>query len=223
LLSQAKDKQSKLAEDVLFRLSQVYQRPENCIMVTVQQESCVLFGSNNTLPSYLLTVYGLPSFIAPVTNIRNTTLIQRALEELLGIPPILGVIIYIPVSEENLATNSMTVRGEISQMERSEQGDSPNLFKSISRSMSRRLKTSSGQSVPFSMPSAAATASPSAHTPSEGPASPRDKELGEGTRTSIRKRLFKLLGDRMTMEAQEKESQEAKQTKETTETENVDQ
>jgi len=101
-------------------------------MVTVQQETYVLFGSNS-LPSYLLTVYALPVFIAPVTNLRNTALIQKALEDLLGIPPSLGVVIYIPIPEANLATNGMTVRSEISQIERSEQGDSPNLFKSVSK------------------------------------------------------------------------------------------
>lgn len=211
-------------------------------MVTVQQETCVLFGSNNTLPSYLLTVYALPSLIAPVTNLRNTTLIQKALEELLGIPPSLGVIIFIPIPEANLATNGMTVRSEITQLERSDQGDSPNLFKSISRSMSRRLKTSSGQSAPFSLGSAVATASPSTRTPSEGPVSPRDREWGAIREYGIRKRLFRLLRENLKQEADEKEEKtkedkekqaeegaeekevaETKQTKDIAETENIDQ
>lgn len=174
-------------------------------MVTVQQETCVLFGSNNTLPSYLLTVYALPSLIAPVTNLRNTTLIQKALEELLCIPPSLGVILFIPIPEANLATNGMTARSEITQLERSDQGDSPNLFKSISRSMSRRLKTSSGQSVPFSLSSAVVTASPSTRTPSEGPVSPRDREWGAIREHGIRKRLFRLLRENLKQEADEKE------------------
>lgn len=181
-------------------------------MVTVQSDTCVLFGSNNALSAYLLTIYALPSFIAPVTNVRSTALIQNALEELLGIPPNLGVIIYIPVPEENLATNGMTIRSEISIIERNE--DSPSIFKSISRGMSRRLKNRSGQSAPVSQPSAAATASPSPHTPSESPASPREKEWGAmGKDGGFRKRIFQLLKDKMTMEVEEKEAMEAQEKK----------
>ncbi|KAJ5126552.1 hypothetical protein N7448_007331 [Penicillium atrosanguineum] len=205
---QIKYERSKLAEDILCRLSQVYQRSSKSIMVTVQQDICVLFGSNNALSAYLLTIYALPSLIAPVTNVRSTALIQNTFEELLGIPPSLGVIIYIPIPEENLATNGMTIRSEISIIERNE--DSPSIFKSISRGMSRRLKNRSGQSVPVSQPSAAATASPSPHTPSESPASPREKELGAmGKDSGFRKRIFQLLKDKMTMEVEEKETMEA--------------
>jgi len=69
--------------------------------------------------------------------------------------------------------------------------------------MSRRLKTGSGQSAPFSLPSAVATASPSTCTPSEGPMSPRDKELGSIREDGFRKRLFRLLKDNPKLEADE--------------------
>ncbi|KAJ6121138.1 hypothetical protein N7523_005418 [Penicillium sp. IBT 18751x] len=205
-----KYERSKLARDFLSHLSVVYQRPGNSIMVTIQQETCVLFGSNHTLSAYLLTIYALPSTIAPVTNVRSTALIQNTLEELLGIPPNLGVIIFIPIREENLATNGTTVRSEISMIERNE--DSPSIFKSISRGMSRRLKNHSGQSASVSQPSAAITASPSPHTPCESPASPREKELGAtGKEGGFRKRIFQLLKDKMTMEVEDKEATEAQE------------
>ncbi|KAJ5676539.1 uncharacterized protein N7477_002172, partial [Penicillium maclennaniae] len=189
-----KYERSKLARDFLSHLSLVYQRPGNSIMVTIQQDTCVLFGSNNTLSAYLLTIYALPSMIAPVTNVRSTALIQNTLEELLGIPPNLGVTIFIPVREENLATNGTTIRNEISMIERNE--DSPSIFKSISR------------------PSAAITASPSPHTPCERPASPREKELGTtGKEGGFRKRIFQLLKDKMTMEVEDKEATEAQEKK----------
>lgn len=129
-------------------------------MLTIQQDAGVFFGNASEL-SYLLKIYALPPFIAPFTNIRNTNLIQVAMVELMNIPMSQGVIIYIPVPEDNFATNGSTARGEISRLERHDQDDSPNIFKTISRSMSRRLKTSSGHSAPISLPSTVATATTS--------------------------------------------------------------
>ena len=119
-------------------------------MVAIQQDACIFFGST-TLPTYLLKIYALPAFIAPVTNLRNTTLIQNALQDMLNIPIEMGVIIYIPVSEDNFATNGSTARGDISRLERHNQDDTPGIFRTISRSMSRRLKRSSGTSAPISV------------------------------------------------------------------------
>ncbi|KAJ5725093.1 Tautomerase [Penicillium malachiteum] len=154
-----KDEQRKLVGDLIFRLAQIYQRPETSIMLTLQQEAGVFFG-NITEPSYLLKVYALPPLIAPFTNLRNTSLIQSAMQDLLHIPMERGVVIYTPVPEDNLANNGSTARGEIVRLERNEQEDSPGLFKTISRSMSRRLKntSSSGGSGPISLPSTAGTA-----------------------------------------------------------------
>ena len=154
-----------LVADLIFRLAQIYQRPETCIMLTIQQDTGVFFGSTTEL-SYLLKIYALPSFIAPFTNFRNTNLIQTAMLDSLHIPMNQGVIIFLPVSEDNLATNGLTARGEIARLERNDQDESPNLFKTFSRSMSRRLKTSSGQSMPVSLPSTVgtSTASPSMQT-----------------------------------------------------------
>ncbi|KAJ5764836.1 Tautomerase [Penicillium odoratum] len=160
-----RDGEGMLVADLIFRLAQIYKRPETCIMLTVQQDVGVFFGSTTEL-SYLLKVYALPSFIAPFTNLRNTHLIQSAMQDLLQIPMNQGVIIFQPVSEENLATNGLTARGGFTQLERNDQEESPSLFKTISRSMSRRLKANSGQSAPISLPSTAGTAtiSPSMQT-----------------------------------------------------------
>lgn len=114
-------------------------------MVTLHQDCGVFFGNTNEL-SYLLKIYALPSFIAPITNIRNTSLIQTAIQDLLHIPSNQGVVIYIPVPEDNLATNGSTARSEISRLERDNREESPGIFKTISRSMSRRLKAASGNS-----------------------------------------------------------------------------
>lgn len=133
------------------------------MLVTIQQEACLCFG-NTSVPAYWLQVFALPSSIAPVTNLRNSKLIQAVLQELLDIAPDRGVIIYTPVGEDNLATNGVTARGEISRLERQDQADSPSIFKSISRSMSRRLKSPSAQSDPFSVTSPSVGTSSSAPT-----------------------------------------------------------
>ncbi|CAI7641916.1 unnamed protein product [Penicillium bialowiezense] len=127
-------------------LTEVYQRPETSMLVTVDQKSDILFGSAVD-PAYLLKVSALSGLIAPLTNLRNTALIQSIIEDIFRIPPSKGVIIFTPLSEDNLATNGTTAREEIDRLERSEH--SPSMFQSISRSMSRRLKSSSGNSTPL--------------------------------------------------------------------------
>lgn len=150
----------------------------------------MIFGSNVTLPVYLLKIYALPSFIAPVTNLRNACLIQNALFDLLGIPPNLGVVIFLPIVEDNFATNGSTIRDEISRLERNDDV-SPSFFKSISRTTSRRLKSNSGQSAPFS-PSTAVL-SPSTDPrfdPLQSPDAARvnDPFVGEARSRRLRKR-----------------------------------
>lgn len=130
-------------------MANIYQKLESSILVTVQQDVCILFG-NKPSPAYFMKVMALPSLIAPVTNLRTTILIQSALHTLLSIAPSRGVVVYVPVPEENFATNGVTAMGEIRNMERRAQDDEPGIFKTISRGMSRRLKSNSGSSRPLS-------------------------------------------------------------------------
>jgi hypothetical protein len=139
---------SNLLSDFSHSLAQIYQRPETSILVTVDQTSNLLFGATHG-PAYLLKVSALSFLIAPLTNLRNASLIQSTIHEIFGIPPDKGVVIFNPVGENNLATNGKTAKEEIDRLERSDQ--SPSIFKSISRSMSRHMKTSSGNSAPLSL------------------------------------------------------------------------
>ncbi|KAF4279325.1 hypothetical protein CNMCM8689_002370 [Aspergillus fumigatus] len=107
---------SKLASDLTSRLAQIYQKPEAFMMVTIQQDACLYFG-NSALPAYLMKVFALPYLIAPITNLRNTILIQAALQDLLHVAPSRGIVLYIPISEENFATNGVTMMGEIARLE----------------------------------------------------------------------------------------------------------
>jgi len=110
------------------------------MMVTIQQDVRLHFG-NSDRPAYLMKVFAHPYLIAPITNLRNTIFIQKALHEFLDIAPNRGVIIYSPVPEENLATDGVTMLGNLVRLERDTRDSS--IFKSISRSMSRKLKSSS--------------------------------------------------------------------------------
>lgn len=95
-------------------------------------------------PAYLVTVSALPCLIAPVTNLRNTVLIQAAIKDTLGIPGNRGVIKFESVAEENFATNGTTIKDEIEQLERTS-NEEYGVIKNISRSMSRKIKSNSSR------------------------------------------------------------------------------
>lgn len=122
------------------RLAHVYQRPETSMMVVIQQDVRLHFG-NSAAPAYLMKVFAHPYLIAPITNLRNTIFIQKILHEFLDIAPNRGVIIYASVPEENLATDGVTMLGDLVRLERDSRDSG--VFKSLSRSMSRKLKSNS--------------------------------------------------------------------------------
>ncbi|KAJ5746953.1 uncharacterized protein N7511_008649 [Penicillium nucicola] len=161
----AKEKTPKLLSDLGLFFAQTYQRPQTSVLVTLSEDASLIFG-NTPDPAYLVKICALPSLVAPLTNQRNTSLIQTALLGYLGIPPDRGVVIFDAVEEDNLATDGTTARGEIGRLERNDHSSSPGLFKSISRSMSRRLKSSSGNSAPMSLSAVSTMVSPDCAGPS---------------------------------------------------------
>ncbi|KAJ0425846.1 Tautomerase/MIF superfamily [Aspergillus carlsbadensis] len=142
--------ENPLISSITTKMAQIYQRSESLMVVTIQQGSCLQFG-DMTLPAYTMKIFALPYLIAPITNLRSTILIQAALQEIIHITPARGVILYIPVAEENMATNSTTMMGEIFHLDQETHDQEPGIFKSLSRSLSRRKKLSSGQSAPLSV------------------------------------------------------------------------
>jgi hypothetical protein len=132
----------QILSDLSSQLSQIYHRPEDCVLVTVEENMNLLLGSSSE-PAYLMTVSGLSHLIAPVTNIRNTFLIQSAVAKILHIPASRGVIKYHSLTEENFAFNSVTMMGEIERLERESQEENPGVMRSISR---RKKKLRSSQS-----------------------------------------------------------------------------
>ncbi|KAL4944424.1 hypothetical protein BDV06DRAFT_220269 [Aspergillus oleicola] len=165
---------------VTTRMAQIYQRSESFMIVTIQQVPCLRFG-NLALPAYSMKIYALPYLIAPITNLRSTILIQAALQDILHISPSRGIILYIPVQEENMATNNTTMMGEIARLEHDTRGREPGIFKTLSRSLSRRKKSSSAVSAPLSV---ATTSSWAAGSEALDP-KPAVASESEGINTSV--------------------------------------
>jgi hypothetical protein len=152
------DDKFQVLSDLSSQLSQIYLRPENCVLVTVEENMNLLLGSSSE-PAYLMTVSGLSHPVAPVTNIRNSFFIQLAVDKILHIPASRGVIKYHSLAEENFAVNGVTMMGEIERLERESQEENPGVMRSISRSVSRKKKLrSSDQSSHLApLPEASAT------------------------------------------------------------------
>ncbi|KAK3996055.1 Tautomerase/MIF superfamily [Cladorrhinum sp. PSN332] len=101
-----------------YHLSTRYQRPVTSIVVTLQHGACMFFGGSFD-PAYVMSIFALPSQLLPTTNKRNTALIQKHMEEAIGVLPARGVLRFVPATEEQLACNGKTVAGEIDDLEKS--------------------------------------------------------------------------------------------------------
>lgn len=86
-------------------------------MISVQHSACLLLGGSFE-PTYVLTINALPTQVQPTTNKRNAALIQTFMAESIGVPADRGVIKFIPIPEDSLAINGMTILGEIERLER---------------------------------------------------------------------------------------------------------
>ncbi|KAL6903035.1 Tautomerase/MIF superfamily [Trichoderma evansii] len=95
------------------QLAARYNRYPSSTVASLLHSQCLFFGGSSH-PAYILTITALPSEIQPVTNKRNTAVLQKHMEAILRVPPSRGVVRFIPVAEECLAWGSKTVAGRIS-------------------------------------------------------------------------------------------------------------
>ncbi|KAL9618240.1 MAG: hypothetical protein Q9160_007010 [Pyrenula sp. 1 TL-2023] len=114
-LNRALRPRTSLLSDLSFHLAQSYQRPDSCVVVTVQESAMIMFGGNDE-PAYLLTITALSSEITPIKNKRVTALTQDFLQDTIEIPPSRGIIRFLAVPEESLATCGTTALGEIENL-----------------------------------------------------------------------------------------------------------
>ena len=116
LTQQVRDEFTLITE-LAYHLSTRYQRPVSSIVVTLRHGACMFWGGSFD-PAYVMSVAALPSQLQPTTNRRNAALIQRHMEETLGVRPARGVLRFVPVAEECWVLGGRTVAGEVAELER---------------------------------------------------------------------------------------------------------
>lgn len=121
-----------LVTDLSHHLSLRYQRPESSIMITVNHSACLLLGGSFE-PTYVLTITALPIQLLPTTNKRNAALIQNFMFESIGVPLDRGMIKFVPIQEECIATNGMTVLGEIERLEQQQADANGGLARALTK------------------------------------------------------------------------------------------
>ncbi|KAE9378935.1 Tautomerase/MIF [Stipitochalara longipes BDJ] len=132
--------------DLSYSLSTRYQRPENSIVVTVAHSCCMLFAGNFD-PAYTLTITATNSQLQPVTNKRNAALLAKAMEEGLGVAPNRGVIKFVAMSEDNLATDGKTITGEIEELEKESAENNSSLQRNLSKNPPKTKRRNSLRSL----------------------------------------------------------------------------
>ncbi|CAO2652526.1 Nn.00g008090.m01.CDS01 [Neocucurbitaria sp. VM-36] len=134
-----------LVTDLSHHLSTRYQRPESSIMITVNHSACLLLGGSFE-PTYILTINALPVQVQPTTNKRNAALVQTFMAESIGVSPDRGIVKFVPILEENLAMNGMTILGEIERLERQHAEENGSNIKRAMTKSSRKSAVSKAKS-----------------------------------------------------------------------------
>jgi hypothetical protein len=109
-------------------------------MITVNHSACLLLGGSFE-PTYILTINALPVQLQPTTNKRNAALMQNFMCESIGVASDRGIIKFVPIQEESLAINGMTILGEIERLER-QQGEESGTAMNMKRAMTKGSRKS---------------------------------------------------------------------------------
>ncbi|KAG8528943.1 uncharacterized protein KY384_006632 [Bacidia gigantensis] len=112
-----------LLNELSQHLSQRFQRPTSSIFITLDHSACLLFASSFD-SAYILTITALPSQIMPSTNKRNAALMQSFMTSALGVLPDRGVVKFIGLEDDYIATGGLTVTGQIERLQRTQNNDS---------------------------------------------------------------------------------------------------
>ncbi|KAI4139355.1 MAG: hypothetical protein L6R39_006328 [Caloplaca ligustica] len=186
-------------QDLSQHLSQRYQRPVSSIFITLNHSECLLFAGTFD-SAYIITITALPSQIQPVTNKRNAVMIQTYMSDLLGVTPDRGIVRFVGISEEYLATNGNTVQGEIDNMGKETSEDSGENKRSNTLRRGRSRKSSKPEKLNLqerTRPATSDQASGSALMSPPLPAMPRelsplDKKAGKVQRMGRRRSFLAM-------------------------------
>ncbi|KAI1378199.1 Tautomerase/MIF [Hypoxylon crocopeplum] len=174
--------------DLSYHLSNRYQRPMSSIVINLNHGSCMMFGGSFD-PAYTLTIHALPSLVQPTTNKRNAALIQRHIQETLGVMSSRGYVRFVATPEENVAIGGKTVATEIDESSNAMANDKPAETRKAAKS-NRRIgvksfggfKTASMTDlakVPTPPPSTSDETTPITTIPEVPPTPPEEDQLGE--------------------------------------------
>lgn len=134
-----------LVTDLSHHLSTRYQRPETSIMISVNHSACLLLGGSFE-PTYVLTINALPTQVQPTTNKRNAALIQTFMADSIGVSADRGIIKFIPIPEDSLAMNGMTILGDIERLERQQAQENGTNVKRVATKNSRKFSVGKSKS-----------------------------------------------------------------------------
>lgn len=105
-------------------------------MITVNHSACLLLGGSFE-PTYILTITALPAQVQQTTNKRNASLIQTFMFETLGVPMERGIVKFVAIQEHCIATNGVTIFGEIERLERQQAEENGGLKRGLTKSSKR--------------------------------------------------------------------------------------
>ncbi|KAF1986369.1 Tautomerase/MIF [Aulographum hederae CBS 113979] len=135
-----------LTTDLSYHLSTRYQKSESAILVSIAHSACMLLAGSFE-PAYMLTITAHPSWVGPSINKRNAALIQSFMSDVLSVGPDRGIIRFLPIEEENMATNGRTVLGEIERLEKMHRDSSGLVKRSSKTSMTTTTRKSIAQTI----------------------------------------------------------------------------
>ncbi|KAI5367979.1 Putative macrophage migration inhibitory factor, Tautomerase/MIF superfamily [Septoria linicola] len=135
-----------LVTDLSYHLAARYTRPDSAVMVKVDHSACLAMGGTFE-PCYIMSITAESSQMGPTMNKRNAALIQSFLADILSVPPERGVLKFVPIPEENFATNGTTMLGKIERQEKRYSGENSGGVRRAMNSMGRKSMPSFKKSI----------------------------------------------------------------------------
>ncbi|KAH8890905.1 Tautomerase/MIF [Thozetella sp. PMI_491] len=176
--------------ELSYHLSTRYQRPVSSVVVSLQHGACMLYAGTFE-PAYVMAISALPSQLLPATNKRNAALVQKHMEEAIGVKPERGLLRFIPTGEENVATNGKTMAGEIDDLEKSSRGLLDDSVSITSRKSKARRRLSIRSFTTLKSPSAVNIPAPELTPPTSAvDESPPEMPAVEPTPKARRRKSF---------------------------------
>lgn len=174
--------------DLSYHLSNRYQRPMSSIVINLTHGCCMMFGGSFD-PAYTLTIHALPCLVQPTTNKRNAALVQRHIQETLGVIASRGYVRFVATPEDNVAIGGKTIAAEINESSNAMAEDKPAEIKKGAKSNRKiGVKSFGGfrstsmtdlAKVPTPPPSTSDETTPITTIPEVPPTPPEDDGLGD--------------------------------------------